>query len=108
MPDAVDAIDAVQYLSLRVDHSGSHRCALGYLYFSIWSLSISLHFDEVAIHHLNQQIGGTGSRALRLWAGSGDAGMSRQTQTPPSISSFFKKFRYKVALDANICSSVVV
>lgn len=74
---------------LGLDHAGSHRCALGY--FHIWSLSISLRFDEVAVCHLNREIGGTGSRALRLWAGSGGAELSRQTQIPPSSSSFFKK-----------------
>lgn len=71
-----------------LDQTGSHRCALGY--FHIWSLSISLCFGALAIHHLNQQIGGTGCQALRLWAGSGDAGLSQQMQTPPSSSSFFK------------------
>lgn len=51
-------------------------------------------FDEVATHQ------STDKRDRLTEAGSGDAGLSRQTQTPPSSSSFFKKFRYKVALDA--------
>lgn len=77
---------------LGLDHTGSRRCALGY--FRIWSLSNSLCFDEVATHQ------STDKRDRLTEAGSGDAGLSRQMQTPPSSSSFFKKFRYKVALDA--------
>lgn len=93
-PSSPDALGAIQSVSLRVRPCWEPQLCTGV--FSIWSLSIFLCFDEVAIHHL--------MKMLEEEAFSCGLVLCRQMQTPPSSSSFLKKLGYKLLLKLNICS----
>lgn len=85
-----DALGAIQYMSLRVRPYWEPQVCAGV--FSIWSLRIFWCFDEVAIHHLNESIGG---RGFWLWA----CVVQAKADTPLQLF-FLLKVTYKVATEA--------